>query len=440
MPLDFARLGELRATLAAREAALDEARASLRAARAAEGEAQRADDDAAVMEQRTAFEAAVAERRRRLARHAATLEEIEALRRAGEAELAGPEARLDGHAAGLPALLLPVRIETRFLPVDGDPAELVVRVYPDEIYVDDHDPALTPSEEADGREYWLAVWRAGPGGEDGAAWERRREIRGGARAAWIVRATEPRNAGDRPAAPLGEGEPLQPEPEFPAPPRRPEGSARATRVAWLPDRFAAVGFVAGAPAVTAWGELVAEQLLAGPVEDPAAEDADPLGPAPDVDELDVPELDWLIDLDTAVAAGMAIRIPLDDRIRGGLERLVVVGVRADATPETLAAELERLLEVHAHASGVELAAPGRSTNDAAGPPPAPPPLLDPPELPPESTGGRLAAALGLTPARLAALPGAARGDPARAMNTLLWPSTLGYYLEQIALPAFGDDD
>ncbi len=440
MPLDLSRLAELRRTLAAREDALDEARAELQAAREAERAARRADDAAAVERQRAAFEAAAAEHRRRLARHAATLEEIGELRSAAEAELATPEARLDGHGAGLPALLLPVRIETRFLPVDGDPAELVVRIYPDEIHVDDHDPALTPSEEADGHQYWRGVWSAGPGSDGGPDWERLRDLHGGARAAWIVRSTEPRNPAARPDAPLAEGEPLEPEPQFPAPPRRPEGSARATRVAWLPDRFAAVGFVAGAPAVTAWGELVAEQLLAGPVEDPAAEDTDPLGPGADVDELEIPELDWLIDLDTAVAAGMAIRIPLDDSTSGGLERLVVLGVRADGTPETLAADLERLLEAHAHASGVEVATPGRSTNDAAGPPPVRPPLLDPPELAPESAGGRLAAALGLAPERLAAVPGAGRGDPGRAMNALLWPSTVGYYLEQVALPAFGDDD
>jgi hypothetical protein len=136
---------------------------------------------------------------------------------------------------------------------------------------------------------------------------------------------------------------------------------------------------------------------------------------------------------------MAVRIPLDDRIRGGLERLVVLGVRADATPETLAGDLERMVEAHAHTGGVEITAPGRATNDASGPPPAAPPLLDPPELSADSGGRRLATALGLQPVALARVPGAAPGDPARAMNALLWPSTLGYYLEQLALPALADD-
>jgi hypothetical protein len=438
MPLDLPRLAELRRALAAQEAALDQSRAAIHATRAAVHAARRANDTAAVKEQRAALKAAVERWRRRRARRAAILEEIEALRRAGEAELAAPEARLDGRGADLPVLLLPLRIETRFLPVDGPPAELVVRIYPDEVHVDDHDAALTSTEEDGGREYWRAVWRAGPGSDGGAPWERLRDIHGGPRAGWIVRSTEPLNSADRPGAPTDEGAPLQPEPRFPDPPARPEGSARATRVAWLPDRFAVVGYVAGAPAATAWSELVAEELLAAPLEDPVAQDADPIGPGADVDELDVPELDWLMDIDAAVAAGMAIRLPLDDRIRGGFERLVVVGVRTDGTVETLADDLERLLETHAHTSGVEISVPGRATNDAAGPPPVPPPLLHPPELAPESAGGRLATALGLAPARLAAVPGAEQGDPARAMNALLWPSTLGYYLEQLALPALDD--
>lgn len=441
LDLDLDRLAQLRNELGAHEDELDAARAALRTARDAERAAQRADDTIGATAQRVAFASAAQRHDDGRAAHDATLDAIETLRRAAEDGLADPELRLDEHDAGLPALLLPLRIETRFLPVDGDPVQLVVRIYPDEVHIDDHEPALTAAEEQDGRDYWTAAWRAGPAGDDRPAWERLRDLHGGPRAAWIARSTLPRNQVDRPPGTVDADEPLLPEPDFPAPPRRPDGSSRAARVAWLPDRFAAVGYVGDEVAVTAWGEPVAERLLVGPVEDPLAEDApDELAPAADVDELDMPELRWLTDLDSALDAGMAIRITVDARTAAGLDRLVVVGVRADAGPTSLAGELERLLDAHAHTTGAEIAAAGRATNDAAGPPPAPPPPAQPADAPVDGDAQRLAMALGIDEARTAALTGARPDDPARAMNALLWPSTLGYFLEQLALPAIGDDD
>src|SRR5580692_8935329 len=55
--------------------------------------------------------------------------------------------------AGLPLVLLPVRIETAYLP-GAQGTDLVVRVYPDDIHVDAHEPELTASELAAGTAYW----------------------------------------------------------------------------------------------------------------------------------------------------------------------------------------------------------------------------------------------------------------------------------------------
>src|SRR5215469_14735074 len=67
------------------------------------------------------------------------------------------------HAAdpGLPLVLLPVRIETAYLPGAAG-TDLVVCVYPDDIHVDTHEPELTAAELAAGTAYWQAVWGAGP--------------------------------------------------------------------------------------------------------------------------------------------------------------------------------------------------------------------------------------------------------------------------------------
>src|SRR6478672_6176620 len=55
-----------------------------------------------------------------------------------------------------PLALFPVRLETRFFG-----SELRVRVYPDKVHLDSHDPALTANELLWGRRYWELQWQAG---------------------------------------------------------------------------------------------------------------------------------------------------------------------------------------------------------------------------------------------------------------------------------------
>ena len=49
----------------------------------------------------------------------------------------------------MPVALLPVRLETRYVGPPDAPTELRVRVYPDQIHVDAHQPALTDGEVGD---------------------------------------------------------------------------------------------------------------------------------------------------------------------------------------------------------------------------------------------------------------------------------------------------
>ena len=62
----------------------------------------------------------------------------------------------------LPLLLLPVRLETRFFTLADSTTELRVRVFPDKIHCDSHEPDLTPDELTWGQHYWQHDWRAGP--------------------------------------------------------------------------------------------------------------------------------------------------------------------------------------------------------------------------------------------------------------------------------------
>ena len=53
----------------------------------------------------------------------------------------------------LPLALLPVRLETRFFA-----NELRVRIYPDKVHLDSHDPALDADELLWGKRFWELQW------------------------------------------------------------------------------------------------------------------------------------------------------------------------------------------------------------------------------------------------------------------------------------------
>jgi|GEM_PF-554839 len=100
----------------------------------------------------------------------------------------------------IPFLLLPVRIETIFVPVqsiEGQPRnELWVRIYPDEIAVHTHEKTLTDREVVAGELYWTELvaaefLRSEKDARRRAAWRHMVELFTGQRAAWVVRQTKP---------------------------------------------------------------------------------------------------------------------------------------------------------------------------------------------------------------------------------------------------------
>src|SRR5438309_3953407 len=94
----------------------------------------------------------------------------------------------------LPLLLLPVRLETRFFTLPGNVTELRVRVYPDKIHLDSHEPDLLPTERDWGVHYWQQDWRAGNDASARAtAWQQLADRFGAERAAWIARLLQPTN-------------------------------------------------------------------------------------------------------------------------------------------------------------------------------------------------------------------------------------------------------
>ncbi|MEV0726181.1 DUF3892 domain-containing protein [Micromonospora purpureochromogenes] len=370
------------------------------------------------------------------------------------------------HDTAHPFALLPVRIETRFAGTD-----LRVRVFPDQIHVDTHEPELTADELSAGRRYWEAVWRSGGDATaQAAAWDDLVTRLPAERAAWVARCLEPLNPGDRPATAVPPEEDLDPPPRFGSPTSRPDTWTRAPRATALPDRWHVVAIVNGPPAIRleATSAPIRKPLVIGP-----GRGFNPGNLTPDALPVDAATR-WMVDFEEARRAGMAITLSLaghPELLTGGIDRLLVYGVRENPDPLAAARELADLFEAHQHTHGLTYVGQGTPTNQtatAARVPGRRSPeraaalrVTDADRAPADAQANAsiLASALGLgldstdprpgptrrpgppgRPLALARAVDAARDEQAqaRAMNTLLWPATWGGFLWQQMAPMFAD--
>lgn len=110
----------------------------------------------------------------------------------GLAELADPSKQIEEWDDRTPILLLPVRIESRFM--DGDAGkELWVRIFPDDIATHTHEKDLTLDEIEDARAYWKEIALASAEADDDirqakekGAWHALTSDQGGSRASWLM--------------------------------------------------------------------------------------------------------------------------------------------------------------------------------------------------------------------------------------------------------------
>ncbi|GAA4329758.1 hypothetical protein GCM10023165_02820 [Variovorax defluvii] len=355
-------------------------------------------------------------------------------------------------ASDRPLALLPVRLETRFFAQPDGSSELRVRIYPDKIHLDSHEPELMPGEQEWGRHYWEQDWRAGA---DTAAradvWRQLADRFGAARAAWIARMLAPLNASQRPASPVPAAQPLPDAPQWPAVAVVDDGQDAAWRrpplARLMPAHWIAIVQSGGLPVIAVRG---------GPVRTPLAAGPDPRAPAAAVaaDQLAVDEgMRWMVDFDAAEQAGMALRIAVPaPLLAAGLDSLFVLGAAA-TDAESTATALAELLDAHHYTDGAGFVRTGTPTNNTADRRPdyassdpgqarsfATEVQADPAMLTTASNARRLGLALGLPAERIAPvlgrLPGAAAQPDAdmRAMNTTLWPVGWGYFLSNLAGP------
>jgi len=262
-----------------------------------------------------------------------------------------------GLPAGTPLLLLPIRVETRFMPGAQTP-ELWLRVYPDQLAVDAHQPGLTQAEIDAGTAYWDAVWRAGVPPADLEAvkgpWRSLARSFSPQRAAWIARQLTPQNAVQQPQAPVPAGTAPQPAPQYPPLPPRTTKDERPPLAAALPDRWTVVTYSLSG----------VRMHTSAPVRAPLPVGLTP-GGAPFPADLPVDEgMRWLVDFAEAERTGMALRIPLTGvEAEVGLDRVLVYGLRTGGFKAPGEDDLAALLDADHYTDGLAFVPQGQPTNN-----------------------------------------------------------------------------
>lgn len=352
---------------------------------------------------------------------------------------------------GYPVLLLPVRVETRFMRIkhvargvaQNDPnllgildgKELWIRIFPDDIFVHTHETELTQDELDAGNTYWTEVAAATDENGKLGAWRVLSGLFGSERAAWVARQTDPANTSTTIT--------MRPGPWEKAP---------HTRV--LPDRFV-VRMYNGTSFREVTGNDIPAHLQVGidPQEDDEAYNRDNGNlnlPAP---------LKWMTDFHEAEKVGMGIRVDLSNQeFDIGFDKLLVLGVKVSASSSESKILLEELIDNHHYTDGgfaiIKQGTPTNNTDDSQagysrmgldeeesyqlemGEPQFSVEANDYDK----SDGQHLAEALGLSYETLQNIHNAGATDirEGMAMNRAIWPSTLGYFMDQMFHPVFTD--
>ncbi len=334
----------------------------------------------------------------------------------------------------------------------------------DEILVIPAQAALAPADAAAIGAYWQAIWLAdGDAAKSQAAVLALQAAVGAAQASTLIAGDVPFNLADRPAAPLGKGD-VALSTAFvlfpPDPATKPATWTQAPRVDIFPERFVILGYSGTQLALQAIGNPITLPLYVGP--DPSVDLSTNPDAAihPEGDDLFVPDqLKWMTDFPTAVAAGMGIAIDLTaEQAQSGFTRLLAIGLVLGSDTTEATAALATLLQHNANGrSGCTVLRQGTPAHNSSGAPSGygtsndadasfddrkARPLFTPTNDPNQKRDGEwLADVLGIDKAFAATLDGAGGTDQieGRAMRRALWPATIGYWMDKLLQPVFGDE-
>ena len=353
----------------------------------------------------------------------------------------------------IPFLLLPVRIETRFMTTLPIP-ELWLRVYPDDIAIHTHEKEVTTQEITEGEKYWRLIFEAEKENQEEKealrkeSWSKLVLFFGPQRSAWIARQTKPLNWADVPSMESADALTF---PEHAQ--AKPFEWSRAPRTNVLPDKFVVMLYQGDTIVKEIPGGIIPDELYMGP--DPLEADSAFVEAAEDHTLTFGTAFDWTSNFDRAVEKGMGFRIPLNaDEAAKGFDKILVLGVYSSAGDAESSAEIEELIDNHHYSpKGFSLIKQGTPTNNTEGSESG---FTKNDEFEnisyfvetgealfkddDDCDGKNLANALGISydPLRYVLNSDGKDLKEARAMNTALYPSTLGFYFATMMKPVLDD--
>jgi len=361
-----------------------------------------------------------------------------------------------------PFLLLPVRIETRFVKEHGKNGthdELWVRVYPDDIAVHTHEKQLTEREVDAGEAYWKIIFGivknavADKATQKTDAWKNFASLFGPSRSSWVARSTRPVNWSSV------NGLATEDQLTFPAHDlTKPAAWTRAPRAHVMPDRLVVMLYVGDAIVKEVTGNTIPDELFVGP--EPldlvtGDEEANDSFITKDGQLTFGTRFDWASDFGRAVESGMGFRIPITSQQGSeGFDKILVLGVMASSNPTKGQTLVEELIDNHHYSpkgfSLLQQGAPTNNTDDSGSGYSVNDSIDSVQEVTGEdiplfnehssADGRRLADALGVNYNSLQYVSNANLSDYANAvaMNKALYPATLGYYFDSQMSPVLSE--
>lgn len=338
--------------------------------------------------------------------------------------------------------MYPIRIETKFHMPDAGNDELWVRIFPDDIEVNNHEVQLTLEEIKHGRFFWETAHAAGATNDDKEdAWKTLTAKYGEKRGNYVAFTTTPTNI-DEPGFDITAAIWPDLEPKL-------EDNTRPPKSRILPDKFTVSLLNADNTVIyEQHTDVISDNLKIG--LDPDEESLTELD-----GDIQINEMDWLLNFDKAIEVGMGLKMDLNSPGGANLPqaasytfpKIVVSGLKISMDKMETQYLLEDTFRGHFFTGGISLMRNAASTKnteertsdfksrDNSDSQPQP---VDPNDY----TSGvdwdskLLADALGFRRTLFESVSNSEKTDvqDAKDMNDVMFPITIGYYLHNLFSP------